>query len=406
MDSIRFLLNCVTAEQADQVEIFARRGWQTVIRWRAGRLEDTQCDYIQGIGVRTVQDGRLGFAYGNMPAESLVARALKVGRYGSPCGYRFPAPQAPTLVNVYDGIGQTNKTFQFATDHTDDLLNALGPNRYFCSLEWRSLYTETILLNSQGFQYNYQKTMHRLGSVVARPGESNIIESYSSCRATDLDLDHLMFLLDLPYVGNISSSTPVLCSSSALEKIGQSLIKSLEEYGGAIDPLLDVYDDGTLDWQISSSPCDDEGIPTRCTPVVRHGYLHTRLNDLRSAYSAGSLPTGNGHRTYNRLPCVNFSKVIVSSDKIEMDNPLDMLDNGLWIQEAHQIISPASGILVIHCPWALQVQKGKIRGRTGHLTLRVDLSGPNLLGSRTCIAFPSIGIETNYLYFRDAFCNF
>jgi PmbA protein len=65
-----------------------------------------------------------------------------------------------------------------------------------------------------------------------------------------------------------------------------------------------IVDDGTLPGLFGSSPCDDEGVPSRRTVVVGNGVLRSYLTNTYSARRLGLRTTGNASRGLTGAPGV------------------------------------------------------------------------------------------------------
>ena len=61
-------------------------------------------------------------------------------------------------------------------------------------------------------------------------------------------------------------------------------------------PGVTIVDDGTLAGRRGSLNIDDEGAPTRCTPLIEDGVLVGYMQDSLNARLMGMAPTGNGRR--------------------------------------------------------------------------------------------------------------
>ena len=59
---------------------------------------------------------------------------------------------------------------------------------------------------------------------------------------------------------------------------------------------LTVIDDGTIPDLFGSSPFDDEGVPSRRTPVIERGILKSYLLNTYTARKLGLKTTGNASR--------------------------------------------------------------------------------------------------------------
>ena len=68
------------ARPGEQVEAYVSRGTETSIRVYEGQVEQFTSAQSEGIGVRVIRDGRVGFAYGGVLDEASVAEVLEEAR--------------------------------------------------------------------------------------------------------------------------------------------------------------------------------------------------------------------------------------------------------------------------------------------------------------------------------------
>jgi PmbA protein len=79
----------------------------------------------------------------------------------------------------------------------------------------------------------------------------------------------------------------------------------------AVDKLS-IIDDGTLEGGLESSRSDDEGQPSRRTPVITDGVFNSYLYDSYTAGKEGVTSTGNGTRhSYTSIPSVGLRNLVV-----------------------------------------------------------------------------------------------
>jgi len=52
------------------------------------------------------------------------------------------------------------------------------------------------------------------------------------------------------------------------------------------DKNLSINDDPTIPYRTGSRPCDDEGVPCKCTPLIVNGVVSNFLYDLQTAAKA------------------------------------------------------------------------------------------------------------------------
>ena len=76
------------AEPGEQIEAFVERERETSVRVYEGEIEHLTSAQLEGVGVRVIRDGRVGFAYsGTLDATSLaevLAEARDNVAFGTP----------------------------------------------------------------------------------------------------------------------------------------------------------------------------------------------------------------------------------------------------------------------------------------------------------------------------------
>ncbi|MET0903229.1 MAG: DNA gyrase modulator, partial [Acidimicrobiales bacterium] len=99
------------AEQAaagEQLEAYVGRSVDTAVRVYEGEIEQLQSAQTEGIGIRVIKDGRVGFAYGGVLDEASVAEVLAEARdnvsFGTPdewAGLASPDGVAPPELDLW-----------------------------------------------------------------------------------------------------------------------------------------------------------------------------------------------------------------------------------------------------------------------------------------------------------------
>lgn len=90
--------------QAEQVEVVKIQSELTTVEYEANRLKTSKVEQTQGVAVRVVRKGRLGFAASSdeHAMDRLVANALESAAYGDKVPLQFPPPMPPPAVKTYD----------------------------------------------------------------------------------------------------------------------------------------------------------------------------------------------------------------------------------------------------------------------------------------------------------------
>ncbi len=362
------------SEQSEQAEIYTVSGSQRLVQYSPDKTESNQVSFIQGISLRLIKNQRLGFAYSNFPDDSLINMAVAMSPYSPLIKYDFPSKIPLSKVHVSDGhLVNISDDFKMI----GEFIRTYNHRIY---VEFRSMLVDISLFNSKGLSINYEKTAYHMSIIHPK----NFVRSYTSCKRQDISLgdisSYLHKLISLPEVDKLPSYESVLISCPVVEQIGISLLKQLQLFGNQLDPNLLVYDDGTIDWLVTSAPFDDEGIV---------------IVDLKQSVVNGLPPTGNSHRTYSSLPVLRHRKIVLEKERGEILNSLDMISKGIWIQQADKIVTKEPGYLTLSVPWVLLINKGEVVGKLGAFDVTLDFTGkiPFFIGSEIKSSYCDTGKE-------------
>jgi PmbA protein len=131
-----------------------------------------------------------------------------------------------------------------------------------------------------------------------------------------------------------------------------------------MDAKLSLYDDATLPLRPTSRPFDDEGVPSRCCPLVEEGVVNYFYYDLRTAALAKTKSTGHGHRTPGQ-PAPSPSAFIFPEGETSFEEMVSGIEQGLVVEQlmgatqGNILGGDFSGNVLL----GYKVEHGKITGR-------------------------------------------
>jgi PmbA protein len=99
------------------------------------------------------------------------------------------------------------------------------------------------------------------------------------------------------------------------------------------DKKLNIRDDATTAYRPGSRPCDDEGIPTQQTSLIKEGKVIDFLYDLQTAALAGTQSTGNGSRGRGSLPTPSSSTLIISAGNTSFEEMVADIKEGIVVEQ-------------------------------------------------------------------------
>ena len=96
---------------------------------------------------------------------------------------------------------------------------------------------------------------------------------------------------------------------------------------------LTIIDDGTIPGLFGSSPFDDEGVPTRRTPVIERGVLKSYLLNTYTARKLGMKTTGNASRGLSGNAGIGHGNLFIEPGARTPGEIIASVSNGLYVTE-------------------------------------------------------------------------
>jgi PmbA protein len=130
------------------------------------------------------------------------------------------------------------------------------------------------------------------------------------------------------------------------------------------DAKLSVYDNPTINFCPASRPCDDEGIPSRKTPLIENGVATAFLYDLQTAALAGTASTGSASRQ-GGIPSPSTSALVFSPGDVTFKDMVADIKEGLVVEylmgagQGNVLGGDFSGNVLL----GYKIENGKIIGR-------------------------------------------
>jgi PmbA protein len=343
---------------SQQAEVYRISSQRTPVQFEANKLKQIQTKESTGTALRIIKDGRIGFAYvsGPVDPDRLVAMAEETSSFGAPAEFDFPGRASIQDVAIYDpeidrielnDMVETGQQFiDIVRQHTPDIVCEASVSKGTLSVQ---------LVNSQGGEAHYQKSVFSLGleGVIVQNDDMLFVGDYQSSCHPLLDFTRLAKEITTQLEiarkqGNISTQTmPVIFKphgvASALISPLITALNGKVVFNGAsplkdklgsrvFDERFSVWDDATIPYGIASSPCDDEGIPGRKTPLIEHGVVTHFFYDLQTAGLAHTQSTGNGGRN-GGIPAPSSNSVVIAEGKVSFNDMVRDIKTGLIIED-------------------------------------------------------------------------
>src|SRR3954447_20869320 len=395
------------AAGASDADAWAEQGVEREIRVYEGAVESLTDAASHGIGIRSFNKGRWGYAYGtDLTAAGLTALAEAAAGAAAVADPDEYAGLPDTFGAADVGSLSSPALADWDTARKIDL--ALAIEKAARSREGVSQVEETMyadgaqriaLANSRGFNATFESTiayawasafagegsdlMTGLGVGMGRdPGaiDAEAVGAEAADRALSLvgarqpEGKRCPVVLDPFVAASFAGFIGGMLSADAVQR-GRSLFadKEGDEIAGTEFVLADdgVHPDGP-----STAPFDGEGSPRRRTPLIEGGKLLTFLYDVRTARRGGRQTTGNaGRASYRTPPSVSTTNLVLESGDATLDELLSRAGNGLYVDTVaglHSGVNPVSGTFSVGATGRL-IENGELGQPVREITIASDL---------------------------------
>jgi len=342
---------------AEEAEVFRVSSEQTQVRFEANRLKQLQTKQQTSVALRIVKNGRTGYATATEAGDGteLVNNAVETAEFGTKAAFKLPGPteypavdildEAVNSVSIKEMVGLGEAMIAAVTAHTPDIL---------CEASVSYSVSTVTIINSRGGQADYRKSAFSLGiegSLIEGTDMLFVGESQSSCHPlseTATVTAEVLRQLDLAKNRATAPSkqlpvvfTPNGIASGLMMPLmsafnGKTVLEGASPIGSkqgqlVFDKQFNLYDDPTINYRPGSRPCDDEGVISQRTTLVKKGIIADFLYDLQTAALAGKPSTGNGSRSRGGLPSPSPSAFTIIPGDTTFDDMIKDIKEGLLV---------------------------------------------------------------------------
>ncbi len=401
---------CRAQKVAEQAEVFWVSTQETPVDFEANKLKQIQNKESSSVALRIFRGGRIGFSAASGPdgagkkgspspnlslegrgiLRDLLDMAVETAQFGSPASFTFPSLKDYPEVSIFDPqvekmpmeemIELGNQLIARVRKYAPDIL---------CDVRVTKGTGSVQIVNSQGGEASYAKSFFSLsleGILIQDIDMLFVADSESSCCLPDkLDVvaNRVIRQLELAEENAAVSGvkllpvifTPRGVASAFLSPIevafnGKAVLEGAsplkDKLGEQVfDNGLSLWDDATIAYGIGSSPCDDEGMPSQCTALIKNGVVSNFLYDLQTAALAGTQSTGNGRRSGGSFPKPAISSLVIDEGGVSFEAMVEDMKEGLIVE---QLIGAEQGNLLGgdfggNVLLGYKVENGKVVGR-------------------------------------------
>jgi PmbA protein len=367
------------AGPGEQVEAYVAREREASVRVYEGEIEHLTSAQTEGIGVRVIRDGRVGFAYAGTLDEASINEVLSEARdnvaFGTPDEWAALAEPDGVPAAAVDLWREDLATF--STDakvalakELERVTRALDPRIRVEDANYADALGESAVATSTGIAaqgratgcYVSVSTMADDGdetqtgfgfSVGRSPGDIDVAKAAGDgadralrmLGATKPPSRKVTVVLD-PFV------TAQFLGVLSATLNGESVLKGRSLFAHRVGeqvaaPLVTLVDDATNPLAFSATPLDGEGLASRRTLLIGDGVLRGFVHNSYSGRRSGAASTGNATRGgFKSTPgCGCLALALVPGTRSQSELVADVGEGVLiqMVQGLHSGVNPVSG---------------------------------------------------------------
>jgi PmbA protein len=382
---------------ASQAEAYVGQSQSFVIEAANSAIRNAEEKRDAGIGIRTVIDKKIGFAFVTTLSDEYVREAVE--RSVKLAKASIPDPEfvsLPSEDNAYPTVkGLFDKSIaDLAPEATADMIirtidaskQVLEGRDYAIDAAIQSSYGMNAVVNSLGIASSEQR------SYIYVYSSPNVKDADDQTTSYDYQITRDLSEIDPEQVGESASELtlsvlgpktieggemPVVFAPLGASRVigyGFAGAVSAEEvqkgrsyitdaFGDTIaSEHLEIVDDALLTAGIGSRTFDGEGYPSQRTSIIERGVLKGLLHNSYTANKDDVQNTGNASRpSYSGLPSISTSNFIISPGKGTLDDLVSEIDKGVLCRNTADRPNMTTGELSAMLYEGFYIEKGEIK---------------------------------------------
>ena len=391
----------VVRARADAAEVVYEESEERSVNFQDNRLKSVNTKSLRGVGLRVIQDGRLGFSCTNDldRVDELVAHSLDSAGFGQEAKFQFPAEASGGReVKLYDPavVGlPAERAAAIVRGGIDFILGAFPAAHCGGGVSWSR--GRSVLLNSRGLHDEELTSGYHMGIdafLVRDESFLSVDDGELSCRFSGDILCHArevvkwIELCEREVRLDGAERMPVLFTPHAVSLLlatfesntnGKTVQKGASVLTGRIgervlDSCITMWDDPLVDYASGSMSVDAEGVPAHRKALFENGVLRTFIYDLQTAGMVGAHSTGNGVRGYSEAPRPGNSNIRIAPGPTPHEEILAGMKRGLLIESAlgAGMSNTLAGEYSVNVELGFLVENGEVIGRVKDCMLALN----------------------------------
>jgi PmbA protein len=381
-------LEIAKKEGADEVEIYCSKGRSISIDIHRDVIDLARESLVSGIGIRAIVNGAVGFSSTNdvnriKEASLLAVRSARV-RGSDPEWSGLPGKSEPAKVKGIFDRKIKDIQIEACIDHAFEMIqgsksisSAVPTSGHFVCAD-----STKFILNSNGIEIEEEDTAVQASmDVITKDAPISTASEFDMSRKLDVDFYRIgelaaslaersrngistqtrdcAVLLEPMAIADILENTLITSvDADNVQKGRSSLISKIGTSIAAED--ISIIDDGTFAGGIGTSSCDEEGTPSKITPIIKDGILSSFIYDSYTAGKEKRESTGNAVRgSYTSTPSIGIRNLIIEHPSFDV---IEQTQDGVIVNSvigAHTA-NPISGDFSVEARNSFEIKDGQI----------------------------------------------
>ena len=385
-------------KRIENFDIYASEHLSDTISFQSNVLNSVNTKQTSGLGIRIIQDGKVGMASTNSLDEKrkfgvdenqLLEKVINLAPYGDKANFKFPEnPNFKKIQNPTDSSNFSESVIDMSKKIINEFLDVNSELKVSC--DFSRSYASSHLVNSGNTDIKKNQEIFSYTLSFAKTEEGNILEVWDAIeQKTPIKFENLSGIINnlkflhehsIYYSSIKTGKFPIIFTPKALYSLIDILLSSF--YGSLVykkasyltdklhqkiaDKRISLIEDPLYSDGVVFAPYDHEGVKTNKKVLIENGVVQQFITTLSSAeklkYAQSS---GNGFRSYSSLPSESFTNVILQPGDFSLEQLLKEVGNGLIVD---QLIGAGqsnvlSGEFSVNIDLGFLIENGQIKGR-------------------------------------------
>jgi PmbA protein len=377
----------IALKYVDSAEVYYLESKSTPVNFDVNKLKSIETKEIQGVCLRVIKNGRLGFAsttdLDHNKFSQLVRYAVDNSEFGAEVDWNFPSHRIENSRHLMKNIPDLDTLVNTGKNMINEVLGKEPETLNSVSLNYNT--SREIIINSNGVSGHRERDAVSFSLVSQLIRGTDMLYIYDGVTTNAPELNYLQLtekILDtLQHSKAIfqvnSGAMPVIFTPRGLSSLliplepalnGKSVLQGSSFFTNKLgnrvmDPRISIYEDPARG--VFPMTFDDEGQVVNKKAFIEKGVLKTFYYDIQTAAEAKTASTGNGFRGGLSGVSPSISTLIFEGGDLSFAEMIAGIDQGIIVE---QVLGAGQGNTLagefsLNISLGFLVEKGKIVGR-------------------------------------------